>query len=113
MARVAITRLTDTALPGVDGMYKVTRKRFDGVSQLPTSTEGFHASLRGATSISNVSRSYVWTILSPPSAWAKRASGRAVMESISRMPARRLARQILTYDIIVGESGLGREARGR
>jgi 1-acyl-sn-glycerol-3-phosphate acyltransferase len=29
------------------------------------------------------------------------------MESISRIPARRLARQILTYDRIVGESGLG------
>jgi len=33
--------------------------------------------------------------------------GREVMESISRIPARRLARQILTYDRIVGESGLG------
>src|SRR5215211_647934 len=33
--------------------------------------------------------------------------GRGVMESISRVPARRLARQILTYDTIVGESGLG------
>ena len=33
--------------------------------------------------------------------------GRAVMESISRIPARRLARQVLTYDRIVGESGLG------
>ena len=33
--------------------------------------------------------------------------GRALMESISRIPARRLARQILTYDTIVGESGLG------
>jgi len=29
------------------------------------------------------------------------------MESISRIPARRLARQILTYDEIVGEAGLG------
>jgi 1-acyl-sn-glycerol-3-phosphate acyltransferase len=33
--------------------------------------------------------------------------GRALMESISRIPARRLARQILTYDEIVGGSGLG------
>ncbi len=33
--------------------------------------------------------------------------GRSVMESISRIPARRLARQIQTYDEIVGESGLG------
>ncbi len=30
------------------------------------------------------------------------------MESISRIPARRLALQILTYDRIVGESGLGK-----
>jgi putative hemolysin len=34
--------------------------------------------------------------------------GRAVLESISRKPARRLARQVLTYDRIVGESGLGK-----
>jgi 1-acyl-sn-glycerol-3-phosphate acyltransferase len=33
--------------------------------------------------------------------------GRVVMESISRIPARRLARQIQTYERIVGESGLG------
>lgn len=33
--------------------------------------------------------------------------GRAVLESISRIPARRLSRQVLTYDRIVGESGLG------
>jgi 1-acyl-sn-glycerol-3-phosphate acyltransferase len=33
--------------------------------------------------------------------------GRGVMESISRIPARRLARQILAYDTVVGESGLG------
>jgi 1-acyl-sn-glycerol-3-phosphate acyltransferase len=33
--------------------------------------------------------------------------GRAVIESLSRIPARRLARQVLTYDRIVGESGLG------
>jgi 1-acyl-sn-glycerol-3-phosphate acyltransferase len=33
--------------------------------------------------------------------------GRVLMESFSRLPARRLARQIMTYDEIVGESGLG------
>lgn len=33
--------------------------------------------------------------------------GRSLLESISRIPARRLARQVLTYDRIVGESGLG------
>ncbi|HJQ28160.1 MAG TPA: 1-acyl-sn-glycerol-3-phosphate acyltransferase [Rubrobacter sp.] len=33
--------------------------------------------------------------------------GRSVLESIVRTPARRLARQVLTYDGIVGESGLG------
>jgi hypothetical protein len=33
--------------------------------------------------------------------------GRSVLESVVRIPARRLARQILTYDRIVGESGLG------
>src|SRR5215208_390736 len=30
-----------------------------------------------------------------------------MLESLSRIPARRLARQILTYDTVVGESGLG------
>jgi Acyltransferase len=33
--------------------------------------------------------------------------GRRPLESLSRIPARRLARQIATYDRIVGESGLG------
>jgi 1-acyl-sn-glycerol-3-phosphate acyltransferase len=33
--------------------------------------------------------------------------GRVLMESISRLLARRLAQQILTYDQIVGDSGLG------
>jgi len=33
--------------------------------------------------------------------------GRSVLEAISRIPARRLARQVLIYDRIVGESGLG------
>jgi hypothetical protein len=32
--------------------------------------------------------------------------GRTILESLSRIPARRLAHQILTYDKIVGESGL-------
>jgi len=33
--------------------------------------------------------------------------GHTMLESLSRIPARRLARQILTYDTVVGESGLG------
>lgn len=37
--------------------------------------------------------------------WLRR--GRRPLELLSRLPARRLARQIATYDRIVGESGLG------
>lgn len=33
--------------------------------------------------------------------------GRALLESLSRRPARRLARQVLAYDRVVGEFGLG------
>ncbi|HET7480444.1 MAG TPA: 1-acyl-sn-glycerol-3-phosphate acyltransferase [Rubrobacteraceae bacterium] len=32
---------------------------------------------------------------------------RAALEAVARIPARRLARQVLTYDAIVGDSGLG------
>jgi len=33
--------------------------------------------------------------------------GRAALEAVTRIPTRRLARQILVYDAIVGEAGLG------
>lgn len=33
--------------------------------------------------------------------------GRAALEAVARIPARRLAHQVMTYDRIVGESGLG------
>ena len=78
----------------------------DSVSQLPTSTEGFHASPGSDEHLERLTQLCVEDLISA-FGLGETSRGRAVMESISRIPARRLARQILTYDTIVGESGLG------
>jgi hypothetical protein len=78
----------------------------DNVSQLPTATEELHASSGDEGHLERLTQLCVDDLIS---AFGLRETshGRAVMESISRIPARRLARQIMTYDRIVGESGLG------
>ena len=86
-----------------------TRSRgsaLDSVSRLPTSTEEFHASPGSDEHLERLTQLCVDDLISAFGLGGT-SRGRAVMESISRIPARRLARQILTYDTIVGESGLG------
>jgi 1-acyl-sn-glycerol-3-phosphate acyltransferase len=78
----------------------------DNVSQLPTATEELHASSGDEGHLERLTQLCVDDLISAFGLGETR-HGRAVMESISRIPARRLARQILTYDRIVGESGLG------
>ncbi|HET9928821.1 MAG TPA: 1-acyl-sn-glycerol-3-phosphate acyltransferase [Rubrobacter sp.] len=77
----------------------------DSVSRLPTSTEEFHASPGGDEHLERLTQLCVDDLISA-FGLGETSRGRAVMESISRIPARRLARQILTYDTIVGGSGL-------
>src|ERR671917_1791312 len=79
----------------------------DSVSQWPTSTEEFHASPGSDEHLERLTRLCVDDLISA-FGLGETSCGRAIMESISRIPARRLARQILTYDTIVGESGLGK-----
>ena len=78
----------------------------DSVSQLPTATEELHASSGSDDHLERLTQLCVDDLISA-FGLGEVSSGRAVKESISRIPARRLARQILTYDRIVGESGLG------
>jgi hypothetical protein len=78
----------------------------DSISRLPTATEEFHASSGGDDLLERLTELCVEDLICAFGLGGVRY-GRALMESISRIPARRLARQILTYDRIVGESGLG------
>jgi hypothetical protein len=79
----------------------------DSVSQLPTATEELHASPGSDDHLERLTRLCVEDLISA-FGLGRVSYGRKVMETISRIPARRLARQILTYDRIVGESGLGK-----
>src|SRR5919112_4750191 len=86
-----------------------TRSRgsaLDSISHLPTATEEFHASSGSDDLLERLTELCVEDLICA-FGLGKTGHGRAAMESISRIPARRLARQILTYDRIVGESGLG------
>ena len=78
----------------------------DNVSQLPTATEELHASSRCEGHLERLTQLCVDDLISAFGLGGT-SHGRTVMESIARIPARRLAHQILTYDTIVGESGLG------
>src|ERR687889_1119820 len=78
----------------------------DSISQLPTATEELHATSESDDHLERLTQLCVDDLISA-FGLGEVSHGRTVMESISRVPARRLARQILTYDRIVGESGLG------
>jgi acyltransferase-like protein len=78
----------------------------DSVSQLPTATGELRPSFEGEEYLERLTQLCVDDLISAFGLGGV-SYGRAVMESISRIPARRLARQVLTYDRIVGESGLG------
>ena len=78
----------------------------DSVSQLPTAVKELQPSSGSEEHLERLTRLCVDDLISA-FGLGEVSHGRVVMESISRIPARRLARQILTYDRIVGESGLG------
>jgi Acyltransferase len=78
----------------------------DSISHLPTATEEFHASSGSDDLLERLTELCVEDLICAFGLGGT-SHGRALIESISRIPARRLARQILTYDRIVGESGLG------
>ncbi len=78
----------------------------DSVSQLPTATAELQASSGSDEHLERLTQLCVDDLISA-FGLGEVSYGRAVMEAISRIPAQRLARQVLTYDTIVGESGLG------
>jgi hypothetical protein len=78
----------------------------DSASRFPTSIEEFHASPGSDEHLEHLTQLCGDDLISA-FGLGETSRGRALMESISRIPARRLARQILTYDTMVGESGLG------
>ncbi|HET7270795.1 MAG TPA: 1-acyl-sn-glycerol-3-phosphate acyltransferase [Rubrobacter sp.] len=78
----------------------------DSVSQLPAVAEELRASAEDEDRLERLTQVCVDDVISAFGMGEVRY-GRAVLESISRIPARRLARQVLTYDRIVGESDLG------
>jgi 1-acyl-sn-glycerol-3-phosphate acyltransferase len=75
-----------------------------GASRLPVAREG----LRAASSeerLERLTRACIDDVISAFGLGGLRR-GRAALEIISRVPVRRLARQVLTFDKVVGESGL-------
>jgi hypothetical protein len=78
----------------------------DSVSPLPTATGELQPSFESEDYLERLTQLCVDDLISAFGLGTV-GYGRAVMEFISRIPARRLARQVLTYDRIVGESGLG------
>src|ERR671917_376656 len=78
----------------------------DSISQLQSATEELHATSGSDDYLERLTQLCVDDLISA-FGLGEVSHGLTVMESISRIPARRLARQILTYDRIVGESGLG------
>ena len=78
----------------------------DSLTQLPTSAKEPQSSSGSEDHLERLTQLCVDDFISA-FGLGEVSHGRAVMESISRLPARRLARQILTYDSMVGESGLG------
>ena len=78
----------------------------DSVTRLPVATADLRAPSGSEDHLERLTQVCVDDLISA-FGLGRVSFGRALMESISRIPARRLARQILTYDRIVGASGLG------
>ena len=77
----------------------------DSASRLPAAVQELRVSSEDEERLERLTQVCVDDVISAFGLGGVR-HGRAVLESISRKPARRLARQVLTYDRIVGESGL-------
>jgi hypothetical protein len=77
----------------------------DSVSQLPMATGEFHVASESENRLERLTQVCVDDIISAFGLGSV-SHGGTILESLSRIPARRLAHQILTYDMIVGESGL-------
>ena len=99
-------RLTDTAAPNPDA--KTPRgSDLDGASRLPaTQSEPHVVSSEDEGRLERLTRVCVDDVVSAFGLGGV-DRGRLVLEALSRVPARRLARQVLAFDGVVGEAGLG------
>jgi putative hemolysin len=106
MADLMADRLTDVALPRVEDPYRVRVSDRGNVSGLLEPLEELSAlSSEEEERLERLTRVCIDDVISAFGLDGVRR-GRAVLESLARRPARRLACQVLTYDRIVGESGL-------
>ena len=99
-------RLTDTALPGPDVLAS-GKSILDNVSRLPAAQEELHiVASEDEERLERLARVCIDDVITA-FGLGKLRRGRAALEALSRVPARRLARQVLSFDGIVGEEGLG------
>jgi len=97
-------RVTDTASSDPDAKTS-GRSDLDGASRLPAAqAEPQEISSEDEERLERLTRVCVEDVIS---AFGLGGMGRVVLEALSRVPARRLARQVLGFDRIVGEAGLG------
>jgi putative hemolysin len=103
VAHLVTDRLTDTA--SLDpGAGTPGRSGLDSASRLPVARVGLRA-VSSEERLERLTRVCVEDVISAFGLGGLRR-GRTALEIISRVPARRLARQVLTFDKVVGESGL-------
>ena len=99
-------RLTDTALPGPD-MLASGKRVLDNVSGLPAAQgESQVVPSWDEERLERLTRICVEDVITAFGLGELRR-GRMALEALSIVPVRRLARQVLTFDGIVGEAGLG------
>jgi hypothetical protein len=78
----------------------------DSITQLSAANEELHTTSQSEDRLERLTQVCVDDLISAFGLGGV-GHGHTMLESLSRIPARRLARQILTYDTVVGESGLG------
>jgi 1-acyl-sn-glycerol-3-phosphate acyltransferase len=105
-AHLVTDRLTDIASPGPDVLVS-GRSVLDDVSRLPAAQEESRVGSReDGERLEHLTRICVDDVITAFGLGGV-SRGRVVFEALSGIPTRRLARQILTFDRIVGEAGLG------
>jgi hypothetical protein len=98
--------VADTVSPNPDVLAS-GRRAPDNVSRLPAAREELRVdSSEDEERLERLTRVCVDDVISA-FGLSGVGSGRAVLEALCRLPARRLARQVLTFDRVVGEAGLG------
>ena len=105
-AHLVTDRLTDTASPD-PYVFASGRSALDNVSRLPVEQEETRfVSTKDEERLERLTRVCVDDVITA-FGLGRVSRGRPLLEALSRVPVRRLSRQVLTFDRIVGEAGLG------